>query len=266
MDTDNQLNNDWRKVASVMYHKPVDSKIFGEVELDVTYLEEYISAQRKKGVKITLTHVFAVIVARCLKNKVPALNAYVRRGRVVPRKSIEAMVSVLKGDGSLGSVKIPNADTMNVEEIADFLNNEIRKARKGKETGVSDSKNILATMPWPFRNWFFNLYKRFVVDWGFSFPWLGLTPSSFGSFVISNIGSLGLETGYPALMPGANVAFVLVLGGVKKKPVVVNDEVVIRRMMSLSIVLDHRVVDASHGGQLFRCIKQFVEHPEKLDV
>jgi pyruvate/2-oxoglutarate dehydrogenase complex dihydrolipoamide acyltransferase (E2) component len=34
--------------------------------------------------------------------------------------------------------------------------------------------------------------------------------------------------------------------------------------MSLSIVLDHRVVDASQGGQLFRYIKHFVKNPEKL--
>ncbi|MDA3816200.1 MAG: hypothetical protein PF486_02415 [Prolixibacteraceae bacterium] len=53
MKTDNQLNNNWRKVASVMYHKPVDSKIFGEVELDVTHLEEYISAPRK--IKVNLS-------------------------------------------------------------------------------------------------------------------------------------------------------------------------------------------------------------------
>ncbi len=266
MDTDNQLNNDWRKVASVIYHKPVDSKIFGEVELDVTHLEEYISEQRKKGIKITLTHVFTLIVARCLKNEVPALNAYVRRGRVVPRKSVDAMVSVLQRDGSMGSVKISNVDTMNVEQIADFLNNEIQNARNGNENGSPGAKHMIASLPWPLRNWVFGFYKWLVIKMGFSLPGTGLNPNSFGSFVISNIGSLGLETGYPALMPSSNVAFVLVLGGVKKKPVVVNDEIVPRRIISLSIVIDHRVVDASHGGQLFRYIKQFAKHPEKLDV
>jgi pyruvate dehydrogenase E2 component (dihydrolipoamide acetyltransferase) len=207
---------------------------------------------------------FTLIVARCLKNEVPALNAYVRRGRVVQRDSVDAMVSVLQIDGSLGTVKIPNADTMNVEEIAHFLNSEILKARKGNENGTSGSKKLVASIPWPFRNWFFKLYKWLVIDMGFSLPGAGLNPNSFGSFVISNIGSLGLETGYPALMPSSNVAFVLVLGGVKKKPVVVDDEIVPRRIMSLSIVLDHRVVDASQGGQLFRYIKHFVKNPEKL--
>lgn len=266
MDTDNQLNTDWRKISGVIYKKPVDSKIFGAVELDVSHLEEYISSQRKKGIKITLTHAFTLIVARCLKNETPALNAYVRRGRVVPRGSVDAMVSVLQRDGSLGTVKVPNADTMNVKEIAGFLNTEIQNARNKNENGIPRSKRLVTSMPWPFRNWFFGFYKWFVIKMGFSLPGMGLNPNSFGSFVISNIGSLGLETGYPALMPSSNVAFVLILGGVKKKPVVVNDEIVTRRIMSLSIVLDHRVVDASHGGQLFRYIKHFVKHPEKLNM
>ena len=42
------LNNEWRKVASAMYIKPVDSKILGSVELDVTDLEKYISENRDR--------------------------------------------------------------------------------------------------------------------------------------------------------------------------------------------------------------------------
>ena len=87
----------------------------------------------------------------------------------------------------------------------------------------------------------------------------------FGSFVISNIGSVGLDTGYPALFHVSNVAMVFIMGGVLKKPVVVNDQVVIRRMISLSCALDHRVVDANHGGLLFKSLKQSVRNPELFE-
>lgn len=82
---------------------------------------------------------------------------------------------------------------------------------------------------------------------------------------MTNIGSIGLDTGYPALFPISNVAIVFVMKGISKKPVVVNDRIVIRRMMSLSCALDHRVVDASHGGILFRSIKQAVRKPETFE-
>jgi pyruvate dehydrogenase E2 component (dihydrolipoamide acetyltransferase) len=58
----------------------------------------------------------------------------------------------------------------------------------------------------------------------------------------------------------------MILGGVTKKPVVINDEIVIRKMLSLSATLDHRVVDGSHGGKLFRAIKQMVKNPQVLEI
>jgi pyruvate dehydrogenase E2 component (dihydrolipoamide acetyltransferase) len=83
--------------------------------------------------------------------------------------------------------------------------------------------------------------------------------------MVSNIGTLGLDTGFASLLPSSNISFVFVLGSINKKPVVVNDEIVIRRVMLMASTLDHRVVDGSHGGTLFRFIKQIAKKPEILD-
>ena len=103
------------------------------------------------------------------------------------------------------------------------------------------------------------------MNWGLSFPSLGLSANSFGSFVVSNIGSVGLDMGFPALLPSSNVSFVLVLGGVNRKPAVVDEQVVPRTILSLGAAIDHRVVDASHGGLLFRYLKKIVKNPQLLD-
>ena len=66
-------------------------------------------------------------------------------------------------------------------------------------------------------------------------------------------------------MPTANVSFVMIMGGVRKKPWVVNDEIVPRKIITLGAALDHRVVDASHAGKLFKVLKYYVAHPEKLE-
>lgn len=256
------LNSEWRKVASTIYSKPVDSKIFGHAELDVTDLEEFISKKRKSGLKITLTHIFTLMVARCLKSETPELNVYLRRGKIVSRSTIDAMVSVLQADGGMGSVKVENADQINLEQLESLLREEIQNIRQGDEKGAIAKKHILSKIPWPFRKWLFGFYKTFTIKWGFSLPGLGLKATSFGSFILTNIGSIGIDTGYPALLPSSNIAFVIVMGGVQKKPVVVNDEIVIRRMISLSIVIDHRVADASHGGKMLRFLKHAVRNPE----
>lgn len=261
-----ELNTNWRKVASTIYRKPRDSKIYGSVDIDVTDLERFIAKKRKEGVKTTLTHLMTLIVARGFREEVPELNAYIKRGNVVQRKSVDAMVSVLLKNAEMGSVKILNADRLTVAELSDAIAEKIKESRKGEENAAMQSKQMLSSIPWPFRSWFFNLYKLVTIDWGISLPGVNLSSDSFGSFVMSNIGTLGLDTGYGALLPSSNVSLVMIIGKVYKKPMVVNDEIVPRKVFTLSATLDHRVVDGSHGGKLFRYIKLLVKNPELLDV
>jgi len=265
MNQNDSVNTSWRKVAASIYKKPTDSKIFGSVELDVTDLEQYITQKRKEGLKITLTHIFTLAVARALKDDVPELNAYVRRGGIVKRKSIDAMVSVLIGDSQMGSIKVHNADTLTLQELADIMDAEIRKARAGSENKTMQMRDSITKIPWPFRVWAVNIIRKVTIDWGLTIPFLNFKPDSFGSYVVSNIGTLGLDMGYPALFPISNVPLVLIMGGVKKKPYVVNDAIVSRRIMNLGAALDHRVIDAMHGGKLFKYIKYVAKNPSILE-
>jgi pyruvate/2-oxoglutarate dehydrogenase complex dihydrolipoamide acyltransferase (E2) component len=265
MKTPAELNSGWRKVASSIYRRPTDSKIFGSVEIDITDLEEYIAEKRKRGIKATLTHVFILAAARALRNEVPELNTYVRRGNIVLREHIDVMVSVLLRESQMGSVLIKDADKLSLEELVKVMGDEIKRSRQGSENKTMKMKDKLARIPWPLRGWIFRLIKTVTMGWGFSFPSLGLSANSFGSFVVSNIGNVGLDMGYPALFPSSNVSFVLILGGVNRKPAVVGNQILPRTILSLGAALDHRVVDASHGGLLFRYLKKIVKNPELLD-
>jgi pyruvate/2-oxoglutarate dehydrogenase complex dihydrolipoamide acyltransferase (E2) component len=265
MRTTIDINNDWRKAALAIYKKPVDSKILGQVELDVTDLDEFVSDKRKNGVKVTLTHFFTLAAARALRYEVPELNAYVRRGSIIPRKQVDAMVSLLMEGSEMGSVKVENADQVTLDEFAVLISEGIKKARKGDNNKTMDMKGTIARIPWPFRAWLLRLLKVYTISWGFPIKRLGMTPDSFGSFIVSNIGTLGLSIGFPALMPVSNVSFVLIIGAVDKKPWVVNDEIVIRKIITIGAALDHRVCDGSHGGRLFHHLKYLTKHPELLD-
>lgn len=259
-------NSDWRKVASTIYKKPTDSKIYGIVELDVTDLEKYVSKKRKEGTKTTLTYLITQIIGRGIRQEVPELNTFVKRGKIVQREQVDGMVSVLLPGGQMGTVKIENVDQVTMKDIADVIGKKISDSRKGDESDTMQSKNMLASVPWPFRQWLFRLYRLVTIDWGITIPGMGLDSNSFGSFVVSNIGTVGLDTGFGSLLPSSNISFVFVLGTVQKKPVVINDEIVPRRIMLLASTLDHRVVDGSHGGRMFRAIKQMVKNPEILET
>ena len=264
MSSSENLNTNWRKVASTIYRKPIDSKIYGTVDLDITELEKFVTAKRKEGIKTTITYIITLILGRAIR-EVPELNTFIKRGKIVQRKQIDGTVSVLLPGGQMGSVKVENADQITIEELSKIIGIQIAQSRKGNENDTMQSKNVLSSIPWPFRNWFFKLYRTMTIHWGISMPGLGLDANSFGSYVVSNIGTVGLDSGYGSLLPSSNISFVMVLGAAVKKPVVVNDKIEIRRIMKISATLDHRVVDGSHGGRMFRVIKQFIKNPELLE-
>src|SRR3989454_4447919 len=81
------------------------------------------------------------------------------------------------------------------------------------------------------------------------------------------ITSLGKEGGILAT-PIINWPEVAILGvhKIEKRPVVRNDQVVIRDMMYLSCSFDHRVVDGHVGAAFVQNVRNYLEHPALLFV
>ena len=57
---------------------------------------------------------------------------------------------------------------------------------------------------------------------------------------------------------------VLAVGTVSKRPVVRDDEVVVREVMNATLSADHRIVDGAQGAQFLVEIKRLLETPMNL--
>ena len=81
-----------------------------------------------------------------------------------------------------------------------------------------------------------------------------------GSFTITNMGVFGSYGGLPIInQPQVGI---LGLGAIGKRPVVRDDEIVIRQMVFLSVGIDHRLVDGALGGQFLERIRHYLENFE----
>jgi len=80
-----------------------------------------------------------------------------------------------------------------------------------------------------------------------------------GTFTITNLGMFGIEHFTPII----NQPEVAILGVNKTedKVVVVNGEMVIRPIMTISLTADHRVVDGSVAAQFMQRVKTLLENP-----
>ena len=80
-----------------------------------------------------------------------------------------------------------------------------------------------------------------------------------GSFAISNLGMFGIEN-FDAVINPPHGAILAVGAGIPT-PVVEAGEVVIRNVMSMTLSVDHRVIDGALGAQLLQAIVAHLENP-----
>src|SRR5262249_23032777 len=71
-----------------------------------------------------------------------------------------------------------------------------------------------------------------------------------GTITITNVGVFGVDSGTPILTPGE--AAILAFGQVKDAPWVVDGELAVRKVCTLSLSFDHRIVDGDTGSAVLR--------------
>ncbi len=261
-----QFNTPWRITAAAIYTAPSDSRVYGSLDIDVTDAKRFMDAKRGSGVKITMVHLTTAVLARAVAFDVPELNCFIRRGRVVGRKRLNVMVPVmLDSQSGVSSVIVNDAHARPVSDLADDIRQQARKSRSGQESKASQNKYLLNKIPWPLRRAVFKFLKWLTVDLGMEMRSLGLSSDSFGSFIVSDIGSFGLTSGMAALFPAAKIPAVIIMGKMEDKPVVRDGEVVIRTILPLTGTFDHRIVDGMQIGKLGRAIHRNFKNPQWLD-
>jgi 2-oxoglutarate dehydrogenase E2 component (dihydrolipoamide succinyltransferase) len=83
-----------------------------------------------------------------------------------------------------------------------------------------------------------------------------------GTFTITNGGIFGSLLSTPLLNPPQSA--ILGMHSIQKRPVVVDDQVVIRPMMYLALSYDHRLIDGREAVSFLVRVKECVENPERL--
>lgn len=85
-----------------------------------------------------------------------------------------------------------------------------------------------------------------------------------GTFSISNLGMFGIDEFTAVINPPE--AAILAVGAATPKPVVRDDQVVVRQLMRVTMSCDHRVIDGATGAQFLQTLKRLLENPLLLMV
>ena len=81
-----------------------------------------------------------------------------------------------------------------------------------------------------------------------------------GSFAISNLGMFGIDN-FDAVINPPHGAILAVGAGVKKPVVKADGEIGVATVMSMTLSVDHRVIDGALGAEVLKAIVDYLENP-----
>ncbi|MDQ7002440.1 MAG: pyruvate dehydrogenase complex dihydrolipoamide acetyltransferase [Ghiorsea sp.] len=83
-----------------------------------------------------------------------------------------------------------------------------------------------------------------------------------GTFSISNLGMYGIKQFNAIVNPPEGA--ILAVGGTEERAVAENGQVVVKKMMTLTLSCDHRVVDGAVGAEYLNALKKHIECPASV--
>ena len=236
-------------------HAIVDSMIQAQrkrvahalLEVDVTKARRYLGQHRvRTGESLS----FTAFIAACLAKAVDEdkhLHAYRKgRNRLVLFDDVDVSVLVEREVGGermpLLPLVIRRANRKTVEEI----HHEIRSSQ-AREVEEPRGMWLYAALPTFIRVLFWRTLNRNP----------DLMKRVAGTVSVSALGMFGRGAGWGIPLPLYTLA--LTVGGIAEKPGVVDGQVQVREYLSLTISMDHDVIDGAPAARFIRCLKELVE-------
>ena len=244
-----------RAVVDAMRAASRRNDVHGLVEFDVTDARRRVRAE---ATDIGESRSFTAFIVYCLSRALedhPDCNSYRDwRGRLVHFDDVDVMVVVettLEGEHHALPHVVRAANRRSLESIHD----EIRAAQASPAPmHTSWLTGLGLRLPGPIRRLFYRLPRWFPGRW----------KQVAGTVGVTALGMFGTGSGW-GVTP-TNYTLQLTVGGIGERPALVDGAVEPREYLSLTVTVDHDVVDGAPAARFTERLRELVEGAHGLDV
>ncbi len=229
------------------------------LEFDVTESRTVLRELRKKGINISFNAWIIKVISSILQAHPEAASYLYSKKKLILFNNINISILVEK---KIGAKKVPipvvieKTNQKTALEIAD----EIEKA-KGQELSkgeiVINKKTNLAERLYYHMPGFL---RRAV--WKYMLRNPRIAYRKMGNAVVTSVGMMGKINGWFIQRSVHPVSFGI--GSVLKKPVVIGDEIKIREILNMTILVDHDVIDGAPMVRFLNDLTKSIENGEFL--
>ncbi|KAA0156015.1 hypothetical protein FNF29_01433 [Cafeteria roenbergensis] len=260
-----------QKLSIASWNPPGEGNIHGAVQLDATRALAWLAeARAATGKHVTVTHLVIKAVGLALR-ACPQLNGRVVLGEFIPAGSVDVgcLVAMEREEGGvragdLAYTKILAADRRPVGAIADDIAGAAKRLRALKDAEFESSKGAMRALPtWalrPVSHWLGWVSSAL----GLPIPFIGVRAFPVGSCMVTAVGGLGLDTAFAPFTPFLHVPLLVAIGSVKDAVLPVDGAPAVRKAVTVTATVDHRVVDGAGAAVLSRVLRAVFEQPAAM--
>ena len=139
------------------------------------------------------------------------------------------------------------------------------KIRSGNDVELGKTKKVIGSTPRWLLGTSIRISSWLTTDRDLDLKRFGLPRQAFGSTIISSVGMFGVQRAYAPLAGYYRVPFLVLVGEVSEKAVVIEHEVAIRPMLTLTSTMDHRYIDGYHAARLARSVRAYFADPAAFE-
>jgi chloramphenicol O-acetyltransferase len=230
-------------------HRPV---IHGLLEVDVTDARAALRAhQAATGERLSFTAFIAACLARAVDEH-KAVQAF-RQGskRLVIFDDVDVANRVereVSGRKIVVTAIIRAANRKTIRQIHD----EIRVAQRGDANPMLTRFRLLSALPTPLYSAAARVFALLANQWP------ALWKDAMGTVDLTAVGMFAQGAGWGIPLPAPN-ALILTVGGIAERQVLVDGRASVREYLSLTISVNHEVVDGAPAARFAQRLKELIE-------
>lgn len=256
------------KIMPYIMEKRSDAQNYSKQVFVADPIDRYILEKREQGYKLGYLHIFIAAYVRLIADR-PQLNRFIMNSQIYQRNNICVSMAIkrsLRDDGEETSVKFEFTGKENIFEIAESIDNMIAEAKLSKDNSDTDKlAEVVMSMP--------GIVKKILVKLLKMSDQLNLLPRSVikaspfhTSIFFTYLKSIDTNYIYHHLYDFGTTGIFVALGKTVKHPVVVNDEVVIKKCCEIGYTLDERICDGVYFARSLKLLDKYLNNLHLLEV
>ena len=167
-------------------------------------------------------------------------------------------------ENSMVNLLIKDCKNQSIREIGQQMSKKLTMVRKTKKEEIQERLNFFDRIPTFLISLVITIGSFLAYNVGISLPMFGLNKNHFGYGIVANVSDHGIQDVTLPLANFARTVFVATINAPYDKPVVVDDKLVVKRVINFTITFDHRFADGSDAVIILKKIEEVWQNPEKF--